>query len=162
MEIYTMYSDTLVKVKIMNLWHLWWISDGSPLLFIVMFLVVISGCVFAIRSSSISINDQCSCLPALPGKRCPISAALYWCSRCWDRENKDRFVHDACYTPPPHRYPEPTTNQEPTHQKKRERKTINQKLHIYHHAATNLFHLQLKLFYFTKYWKIHTSVVSYS
>lgn len=74
---------------------------------------------FAVRGGSISINDQCGCLPALPGKRCPISAALSRCSRCWDRENKERFV-PAAYYPPGTMNPPPTRNQ-PIN-----KKTINQ------------------------------------
>lgn len=110
--------------------------------FFSMFDVVggISGCMFAVRS----INDQCGCLPALPGKRCPISAALCWCSHCWDRENKERFVPAAYYPPRDH---EPTTDQEPTHQKKK----INQKIKPIK-VLTNLFQLGLILINYRKYW----------
>lgn len=70
--------------------------------------------VFAVWSSSITINDQC--LPALPGKRCPISAALSHCSRCWDIENKERFV---LATVNPSIQKTPTTMNQPNHQKKK-------------------------------------------
>lgn len=85
------------------MWWRWWCEQCW-------FFWEISGCVFAARSSSISINDQCSCLPALPGKRCPISDALSRCSRCWDRENKERFVPTAGFTPTDTTNPPPTRN----------------------------------------------------
>lgn len=85
------------------------------------FLGVISGCLFATWSDSISINDQCGCLPALPGKGCPISAALSCCSCCWDRENKERFVPAA--HPPTHPSTLHTTNAPPTRNQPNHQKT---------------------------------------